>query len=191
MLLLKYGITKPEKLSDKLKTAKDLKSSGFTSLSPTMPKSSPNLNTEKTNLVLGYFKGLNIDPITGIDLYFTNQVPKINPSNIFTLKSIIDFKYYEELRRDLFDYINSGLSNKRNVKGIGLKEKDISIGEFLPKNKDIDLIKKNKIYKTNPKNNTPSSNMNQNTNNTPPGESPSIKYSSNDDIPKGGMKGRM
>ena len=191
ILLLNYGITKPEKLSNKLKTAKDLKSSGFTSLSPTMPKSSLNLNTEKTNLVLGYFKGLNIEPINGIEFYFSNQAPKINPLNSnFTLKLIKDFKYYEELRKDLFDYINSGLSNKRNVKGIGLKEKDISIGEFLPKNKDIDLIKKNKIYKTNPKNNTPNSNINQNTNNTPPGESPSIKYSSNDDIPKGGMKGK-
>ena len=95
------------------------------------------------------------------------------------------------MRKDLFDYINSGLSNKRNVKGIGLKEKDVTIGEFLPKNKDINLIKKNKIYKTNPKNNTTKSNITQNSNNTPPGESPSIKYSSNDDIPKGGMKGRM
>ena len=102
-----------------------------------MPKSSTNLNTEKTNLVLGYFKGLNIDPIIGIDLYFSNQTPKISTSNNFTLKSVTDFKYYGELRKDLFDYINSGLSNKRNVKGIGLKEKDVTIGEFLPKNKDI------------------------------------------------------
>lgn len=181
ILLLKYGIIKTEKIVNKLKDIKDLKSSN-----PVMPKSSPNLNIDKINLVLGYFKGLNMEPINAIQLYYTTQPSKNDPLYKFTKKLTIDLKYYEELRKDLSDYINSGLSNKRDVKGIGLSEKDVSIGEFLPKNKDIDLIKKNKIYKTNPKNNTLKSNIIQN-NNTTPGDS-SIKYPSNNEVTKGGKK---
>jgi hypothetical protein len=174
ILLLKYKILKPEKISDKFK------SSGFTSLNPVMPN--PNLNSDKINLVLGYFKGLNIEPINGLELYYTLQ------SNDKFIKSTIDSKYYEDLRKDLSDYINSGLSNKRNDKGIGLTEKDVFIGEFLPKNKDIDLIKKNKIYKTNPNNNSVKFTNIQNNTNTSSGGSSNIKYSPDDDIPKGGKK---
>jgi hypothetical protein len=184
ILLSKYGILGVEKIGNSNKTAlekrKKVNTSGFSS---SMLKPSQNLNNIKLNLVLGYFKGLNLEPINAINFYYK----EVSTKQLFTNKiGNIDAQYYKNLKDDLNDYINSGLSNKRSPKGIGLRETEVKIGEFLPKSKkDIDLIKKNKIFKTNPSNKPAPTKTPPTSNNV---DNDTIDYPSNQDIPRGGRK---
>jgi len=84
----------------------------------------------KIDYLLGYFKGLNINPDNNtLDKFFSNN----------------------NLKDDLNEYVNSGISNSKTKKGIGLKDTEVTIGEFLPKNKkDYNLILANKIIDQNP-----------------------------------------
>jgi hypothetical protein len=141
-------------------------------------KNTKSLNDQKTDLIIAYFKGLNIEPTEGIKYWFQPELelsPKLKRANINP-----DFK---ELANDLIEYINSGLLNKRVKWGIGLKSAEVNVGEFIPKNKkDKDIIKSNKIIQQVPnmtnkgKLPPPSSNI------TP------IYYPSNNDVPRGGKK---
>jgi hypothetical protein len=82
-------------------------------------------NNKKISYLLGYFKGLNISPDEN---------------------NISQFFEKENLKSDINEYVNSGISKQRNKKGIGLKDTEVTIGEFLPKNrKDFNLILANKI----------------------------------------------
>jgi len=132
-------------------------------------KNTKSLNDQKTDLIIAYFKGLNIEPTEGIKYWFQPELelsPKLKRANINP-----DFK---ELANDLIEYINSGLLNKRVKWGIGLKSAEVK--------KDKDIIKSNKIIQQVPnmtnkgKLPPPSSNI------TP------IYYPSNNDVPRGGKK---
>jgi hypothetical protein len=87
------------------------------------------LNNIRISYLLGYFKGLNVNP---------------NSNNLEK------FFNTENLKSDLSDYVNSGISKQRTKKGIGLKDTEVTVGEFVPKNrKDFNLILTNKIVDQN------------------------------------------
>lgn len=117
ILLLRNKLIKNEKI-------KNIKQKENSKSSASMPAIVPNTNDKIISLILGYFKGLNINPTTGINFYFTD----LNKSNT------INSEYYIDLKGDLNEYIKSGLSNKKTDKGIGIDEKNIVVGEFLPIN---------------------------------------------------------
>jgi hypothetical protein len=88
------------------------------------------LNNKKISYLLGYFKGLNI---------------------IVDMNIIDKFFKTENLKSDLNDYVNSGITRQRTKKGIGLKDTEVTVGEFIPKDrKDFNLILANKIIEQNP-----------------------------------------
>ena len=142
-------------------------------------KNTKPLNYQKIDLIIGYFKGLNIEPFEGIRYWFTPELelnPKLKRANINP-----DFK---DLSTDLIEYINSGLLNKRVKWGIGLKNSEVNIGEFIPKNKkDKEIIKSNKIVQQVPSKMSPKGKLPPPSTNTTP-----IYYPSNTDVPKGGKK---
>jgi len=182
-IMLRYKILNLEKLNTRNQTAIEKLSKKTSGSSLKMLKPSEILNDIKVSLVLGYFKGLNLEPINALNLYYK----EVSTKELFVKKiGNIDTQYYKKLKDDLNDYINSGLSNKRSPKGIGLKEVEVKVGEFLPKSKkDIDLIKKNKIFKTNPSNKPAPPKAPPTSNNV---DNDTINYPSNQDIPRGGRK---
>ena len=183
ILLMRYGILGEERIGKNETAIEKSRKVGTSGSSLKMLKPSENLNDIKTSLVLGYFKGLNLEPINALNFYYK----EVDIKDLFVKKvDNIDTQYYKKLKDDLNDYINSGLSNKRNSKGVGLKETEVRIGEFLPKSKkDIDLIKKNKIFRTNPSNKSVPQKSSPTSNNV---DNDKINYPSNQDIPKGGRK---
>ena len=183
ILLTRYGILNLEKLNTRNETAIEKVSKKTSGFSSNMLKPSQKLNDIKLSLVLGYFKGLNLEPINALNFYYKD----VDTKELFVKKiGNIDTQYFKNLKDDLNDYINSGLSNKRSPKGVGLKETEVRIGEFLPKSKkDIDLIKKNKIFRTNPSNKSVPQKSSPTSNNV---DNDTIEYPSNQDIPKGGKK---
>ena len=84
-------------------------------------KSMPTINDQKLDLLLGFFKGLNINPSPTI-------VTELFNKKIF--------------KNDLNLYVESGLSNKRTPSGVGLREREVQIGEFLPSSEDFEKMKK-------------------------------------------------
>jgi len=122
VLLLNIGFLEKEKI-EKSGFLPPIKSSGFSvSQLSNQLKSISNRNDFKLNYLLGYFKGLNIEPsVYEVSAYFKRS----------------------ELKNDLESYVNVGMLNRKIQKGIGLKESDVTVGEFLPKNKkDFEVIKK-------------------------------------------------
>lgn len=125
--LTKIGFLTPIKIGNILNKG-SISTSGFTTNN--LLEISKDINTKKLSYLLGYFKGLNINPDTNnINKFFTT----------------------DNLKSDLNDYVNSGISGLRTKKGIGLKDSEVTIGEFIPKDrKDFNLILTNKIIEQNP-----------------------------------------
>ena len=120
--MLNIGFLEKEKI-EKSGFLPPIKSSGFSvSQLSNQLKSISNRNDFKFNYLLGYFKGLNIEPsVYEVSAYFKRS----------------------ELKNDLESYVNVGILNRKIQKGIGLKESEVIVGEFLPKNKkDFEVIKK-------------------------------------------------
>jgi hypothetical protein len=148
ILMINYGINEKEKIANKAKTAVDKKSLSKNKTKEIKKEKSQ--NDIRKDLLIGYFKGINVEPILGLKYYYTyfnTQNPK-DPLVKYNKKLIINKEYYENLRQDLLRYIVTGYLGKKNG---GVAQNDVEIGEFLPKNKkDKDLIKKNKIYDASP-----------------------------------------
>jgi len=125
--LISLGFIKALKISDILKYREGTNNPGKKNIDSITDKISNNeaLNIQKTSYLLGYFKGLNIEPnATNLDTFFNNSKIKTN----------------------LEDYVNSGITRSRVTNGIGLKEEDVTIGEYIPKDrKDFNFILSNKI----------------------------------------------
>jgi hypothetical protein len=172
---------KPETKESMLNKTKNLVKSltGKSNVS-LLKKDISDINNRKIDLILGYFKGLNVDPFDGIRNWFTPEL-EVKP----ILKRARVNPDFEDLSKDLLEYINSGLLNKRVKWGIGLKYQEITIGEFIPKSKkDKDLIKSNKIIQQNP----PKTKLKSQIPPPPPPNSDTNYYSPNSDIPRGGKK---
>ena len=106
--LIRLGFLSPEA------NKRDISSSGVI-------KSMPTTNDQKLDLLLGFFKGLNINPSPTI-------VTELFNKKIF--------------KNDLNLYVESGLSNKKTPSGVGLREREVQIGEFLPSSEDFEKMKK-------------------------------------------------
>lgn len=194
MLMIKYGINILERISSKSVSGAD-KSLVQRNITKNL-KSTQSQNQKKIELLLGYFKGVNIEPEQGIKLYHKywetkNSISIINSStkvetalDKVNKKITIDQKYYESLREDLMNYINAGLSGKYSST---LIEKEIKVGEFLPvSKKERDLIRSEKVNESktqvsqsstqNIQTKTDSTNIEQ------------VNYPPNTDIPRGGKK---
>ena len=194
MLMIKYGINILERISSKSVSGAD-KSLVQRNITKNL-KSTQSQNQKKIELLLGYFKGVNIEPEKGIKLYHKywetkNSISIINSStkvetalDKVNKKITIDQTYYESLREDLMNYINAGLSGKYSST---LIEKEIKLGEFLPvSKKERDLIRSEKVNESktqvsqsstqNTQTKTDSTNIEQ------------VNYPPNTDIPRGGKK---
>ncbi len=195
ILMINYGINKLEKISSKSVSASD-KSKKSATVQTNNIKESLSLNQKRLDLLLGYFKGLNIEPEQGIKLYHKYWEIEKSTSNVnsstkvetaidkVNKKMIIDKKYYENLREDLNNYINTGLSGKYKN---SLIEKEIKVGEFLPfSKKEKDLIKSEKINES--KNIKDSTSKNTTQTKLDINNEDQVNYPPNTDIPRGGKK---
>jgi hypothetical protein len=82
-------------------------------------KSIPNPNDQKFDLLLGYFKGLNIG--TSVEI----------------VRELFKNKLFKD---DLYAYVESGMSNKRRPQGLGLPQNEVRVGEFLPSLEDFNKL---------------------------------------------------
>lgn len=198
--LIGLGILQSEKVSQKSETADKKSKTKKEIVAPTKSggKSIPvtkeliirkSINDQKLDLIYAYFKGLNLDPVYGISVWFTNKIPKITKNkrnnrsfDITYVANALD-KYYDNLQDDLVDYINSGTTNKHIfMKGKAQVLKDVEVGEFLPK-KEIDIkVIKNRIYDLKPE--KPEKGMGTKDLKMP------ISYSPNEKSTKGGKKSK-
>ena len=193
--LIGLGVLQVEKVSQKSLPADKKTKSGQTVPSPKSGASPipmtkevmirKSTNDQKLDLIYAYFKGLNLDPVYGISVWFKNKIPTITKTrrnnrsfDITYVARALD-KYYDSLQDDLNDYINSGITNKHVfMKGKAVNLKEVELGEFLPK-KEIDIkFIKNKIYDLKPEKVS-----NDKTNTTMP-----ISYSPTDTSTKGSKK---
>lgn len=197
ILMITYGINKLEKISSKSVSASD-KSKKSATVQTNNIKESLSLNRKRLDLLLGYFKGLNIEPEQGIKLYHKYWEIEKSTSNVnsstkvetaidkVNKKMIIDKKYYENLREDLMNYINSFLGARKDSENSHM-EKEIKIGEFLPvSKKEKDLIKSEKINES--KNIKDSTSKNTTQTKLDINNEDQVNYPPNTDIPRGGKK---
>jgi hypothetical protein len=170
--LIGLGVLQLEKVSqksisaDKKTKSSQKSSSGYTMAFGSKPitkelivrKSS---NDQKLDLIYAYFKGLNINPVYGISVWFTNKIPKITKTKRNDRTFDITYaerslsSYYESLQDDLNNYINSGMTNKPVfMKGKAIPLKEVELGEFLPKKENDKKVIKNKIFDLKPEKTT-------------------------------------
>jgi hypothetical protein len=87
-----------------------------------MVESIQSINDRKIDLIFGYFKGLDLNPKDFVSYWFLDQ--QAFGTNLPKTAS--------PLQKDLLNYINTGLSQQPNEMGMGLPEKEVVVGEFLP-----------------------------------------------------------
>lgn len=75
-------------------------------------------NDQKLELILGYFKGLNLNPLTFVEFWF-------QPDDGSPLSKM-------SIQKDLLNYIKTGLERPDTKTIIGLPEREVQIGEYLP-----------------------------------------------------------
>ena len=169
--MLDLGIIKRKSLSE-IASKFSLKSKGFT---PSVTTDSDDPSQVIFELVVGYFKGLNLEltPEKLRQLYTSNEGKEIT------------------FKLDLNNYIKSGINNEKTKQGRALREPEVQVGEFLPPDKrEIERIRNNQIYEAKPKNRGDVSKLPPNTTPTSPSNSSNNGSSGSSFIkydPKGGV----
>jgi len=131
--MLDLGIVKRKSLSE-IASKFSLKSKGF---APSVTTDSDDSTQVIFELVVGYFKGLNVELTSDKlrQLYISND-----PKEIL-------------FKEDLKKYIKSGTNNEKTSQGSALREPEVKVGEFLPIDKrEIERLRNNQIYEAKPKN---------------------------------------
>jgi hypothetical protein len=100
-----------------------------------MATSMKTINDRKLDLIIGYFKGLNLNPITFVEYWFLRDDQNVS-------------KQSTPSQRDLLFYINTGLNQMTSDMGMGLPENEVQIGEFVPNSEQLKFLKS----QANPKN---------------------------------------
>jgi hypothetical protein len=134
--MLDLGIIKRKSLSE-IASKFSLRSKGF---APSVTTDSDDPTQVIFELVVGYFKGLNLE-LTPDKLrqFYIGNSPKGSWVSLF--------------KEDLNKYIKSGTNNEKTSQGRALREPEVQVGEFLPPDKiEIERIRNNQIYEAKPKN---------------------------------------
>jgi hypothetical protein len=169
--MLDLGLIKRKSLSE-IASKFSLKSKGF---APSVTTDSDDPSQVIFELVVGYFKGLNLEltPEKLRQLYTSNEGKEIT------------------FKLDLNNYIKSGINNEKTKQGRALREPEVQVGEFLPPDKrEIERIRNNQIYEAKPKNRGDVSKLPPNTTPTSPSNSSNNGSSGSSFIkydPKGGV----